>query len=222
VGYYVSYKLRGAINMLDLVIVRHGQSVADVEERMEGRADFPLTNLGKEQARKLAHWLKENTSFDYIISSPLKRASETAEIINKLFNIEITYDERLMEWNNGVLAGLLRSEAYVKYPIPEGGRKYFERINGGESIIDFRARAEDFTAELIDKYFVDKDDKRILIVAHGGIINMIFQSFLSLPIENDITISSGDTGVHRLRLIGDKRVVVSLNGNEHLKLIKDI
>ncbi|MGV8981610.1 histidine phosphatase family protein [Clostridium sp.] len=84
-------------------------------------------------------------------------------------------------------------------------------------MIDFRTRGEEFTAELIDKYFSEKDDKRILIVAHGGIINMILQSFLSLPIKNDINISSGDTGVHRLRLIGDKRVVVSLNGNEHLK-----
>ncbi|MGV8981611.1 histidine phosphatase family protein [Clostridium sp.] len=103
--------------MLDLIIVRHGQSVADIEERMEGRADFPLTNLGKEQAKKLAHWLKDNAPFDYIISSPLKRASETSEIINTICNVDITYDERLMEWNNGVLAGLLRSEAHEKYPI---------------------------------------------------------------------------------------------------------
>lgn len=202
--------------MLDLIIVRHGQSVADIEERIEGRADFPLTNLGKEQSEKLACWLKQNIIFDCIISSPLKRASETSEIISKICLKDITYDERLMEWNNGVIAGLLISEANIKYPIPDGGRKYFQRITGGESIIDFRARIEEFIAELLNKYACSKDDKKILIVTHGGAINMIFHSFLNLPIKNEVSICSGDTSVHILRAIGDKRNIISVNRNEHL------
>lgn len=203
--------------MLDLIIVRHGQSVADIEERHEGRADFPLTVLGRNQADKLAYWLKENLIFDYIISSPLKRASETSEIISSICCKEVNYDERLMEWNNGVLAGLLRIEAKEKYPIPKGGRKYFQRIPKGESEIDFRSRAEEFISELIDKYDSNEDYRKILIMSHGGMINMMIQSFLNLPIKNDIVISSGDTAVHMLRVTGDKRIIVSLNGSEHLK-----
>lgn len=204
--------------MLDLIIVRHGQSVADIEERMEGRADFPLTNLGKKQAEKLACWLKQNILFDYIISSPLKRASETSDIVSKICFKEVTYDERLMEWNNGLIAGLLKSEAHEKYPIPKGGRKYFQRIFEGESTIDFRTRAEEFIAEILDKYNSDKDDRRILIITHGGTANMIIHSFLNLPIKNDITICSDDTGVHILRAKGNERIIVCLNGKEHLKI----
>lgn len=203
--------------MLELIIVRHGQSVADIEKRHEGRADFPLTDKGREQARKLAHWLKQNKPFNYIITSPLKRASETASIISMICGGEITCDERLMEWNNGVLAGMLRIEAEEKYPLPKGGRKHFERIPNGESIIDFRARAEEFLSQLIDKSHSEKDDNKILIVSHGGMINMLLNSFLNHPIKNDITFCSGDTAVHILRIIEQKRIIVGLNGSEHLK-----
>jgi 2,3-bisphosphoglycerate-dependent phosphoglycerate mutase len=233
--------MMGSDFMLELIIARHGQSVADIEKRHEGRADFPLTNLGKEQAEKLAHWLKDKAAFDYIISSPLKRAAETSEIVSKTCGKEIFYDERLMEWNNGVLAGLLRSEAQEKYPIPEGGRKYFERIPEGESIIEFRARVEEFFAELLDRaesgsgsgsgngsgngnIVTDANestntnrDSRILIIAHGGTINMLFQSFLGLPVKNDIVICSGDTGVHVWRVNGGNRTIIMSNGNAHLR-----
>jgi 2,3-bisphosphoglycerate-dependent phosphoglycerate mutase len=221
--------------MLELIIARHGQSVADIEKRHEGRADFPLTDLGKEQAEKLAHWLKDKVTFDYIISSPLKRAAETSEIVSKTCGKEVFYDERLMEWNNGVLAGLLRSEAEEKYPIPEGGRKYFQRIPEGESIIDFRARVEEFFAELLDRTGSGSEsrsrsrsgsenrneningDSRILIIAHGGTIDMLFQSFLGLPVKNDIVNCSGDTGVHIWRVNGENRTIIMSNGNAHLR-----
>lgn len=202
--------------MLELIIARHGQSVADIEGRMEGRADFSLTNLGKEQGEKLAYWLKEKISFDYIIASPLKRTIETAEIISRICSKEVINDERIMEWNNGLLAGLHKSEANEKYPLPKGGKKYFQRLYEGESAIDFRARTEEFLAELIDKYAGDMEDRRILIITHGGTINMIIQSFLNMPIKNNIGICSGDTGIHILRVNGKDRIIVSLNGMEHL------
>ncbi len=77
--------------MLELIIVRHGQSVADIERRYEGRADFPLTDLGREQATKLASWLNQKYPPNFILSSPLKRTSETAEIISSEVNIEVKY-----------------------------------------------------------------------------------------------------------------------------------
>jgi len=164
--------------LIELVIIRHGQSIADIEGRHEGRADFALTELGEEQAKKAAIWLKDNFTFDLIISSPLKRASQTAEIISEEVNVKVTYDDALMEWNNGVLAGLLIEEANTKYPMPKGGRKYYHRIENGESMIEFRARAERFLSELLDSLNKYGESKRVLIVAHGGSISMLFQSLL--------------------------------------------
>lgn len=202
--------------MIELVVIRHGQSVADIEDRHEGRADFPLTDLGKEQAEKLAMWLKERYSFDMIIASPLKRAKETAEIISRKMNHSVIFNDNLMEWNNGVLAGLLREEARLKYPEPEGGRKYFQSVEKGESLIDFRSRAEYFLASLLHSIKDTEDKTTICIVAHGGIITMLYRSFLNLPIDTNVWLATGDTGVHMWRIQGDRKVIVYSNKQEHL------
>ena len=203
--------------MLELMIVRHGQSVADIENRYEGRADFPLTSLGYEQAVKLALWIKDKYPPDFIVSSPLKRTSETAEIISKEVNIEVKYDNDLMELDSGLLAGLLKSEADIKFPIPEGGRKAHEAIQGGESLIEFRARAERFWSKLISTHYKEETiNKRILIVSHGGMINMLFRCFLCLPMNDELFIRSGDTCVHLWKMIKERKIVEFMNYQEHL------
>lgn len=204
--------------MLELLIARHGQSLADVENRYEGRADFPLTDLGREQAARLASWIRQNYPPDVIVSSPLKRASETAQAIAKETRVDIAYDNDLMELDSGLLAGLLRSEADVKYPRPEGGRKAHEAILGGESLIDFRARAERFWSRLISTH--DGEDtvsKRILIVSHGGMISMLFRCFLCLPMNDAYALHTGDTCVHLWRIAKGTRSIEFANCKEHLR-----
>lgn len=202
--------------MIELLIVRHGQSVGDIENRFEGRADLPLTELGKNQADKLANWLSTRYKFDEIISSPLIRASETANIIGNKLNVKVSFDDRLLEYNKGVIDGLLKEEADKKYPLPEGGRKYYERIEKGESIIDLRARAEEFLAELLGNLKKDNSDKKLLIVSHGSLISQLITSFLKLPIDSKVHFSTGDTGVHSLKLYSNDRIVIKTNIQEHL------
>ncbi len=203
--------------MLELMIVRHGQSVADIENRYEGRVDFPLTNLGYEQAVKLALWIKLNYPPELIVSSPLKRTSETAEIIGKEVNIEVKYDNDLMELDTGLLAGLLKSEADLKFPKPEGGHKAHEAILGGESLIEFRTRAERFWSKLICTHYNEETIiKRILIVSHGGMINMLFRCFLCLPINDEFVIHTGDTCVHLWKISKGKKTIEFMNYQEHL------
>lgn len=202
--------------MIELIIVRHGQSVGDIEHRFEGRADLPLTHLGREQADKLANWLSTKYKFDKIVSSPLSRASETAQIIGNKLNLDISLDDRLMEYNKGVIDGLLKEEADKKYPIPEGGRKYYERIEKGESLIDLRARAEEFLAELVGTVKKDNVDKKLLIVSHGNLISQLLKSFLKLPMDSKVHFSTGDTGVHSLKIYNNDRIVITTNMQQHL------
>ena len=202
--------------MLEIIVVRHGQSVADIEKRFEGRADFSLTDLGVQQAKKLSIWIKNNYPPNYIISSPLKRASETAEIIGKKCIKEVEYDDDLMELNTGLLAGMLKAEANEKYPLPKGGHKPYEDILGGESLIEFRSRAEKFWSKLIFKFSKDTSDKRILIVSHGGMIDMLFRCFLNLPMNTNVGLCTGDTGVHIWKFNGDEKFIVVTNSLNHL------
>ncbi len=200
---------------MQLLIVRHGESTADLEDRLEGRADFPLTKRGCKQANLVAAWIKDNYKIDIILSSPLKRAAKTAEYISDATDTEIIFDKELMEWDNGLLAGLYRFEADEKFPLPKGGRKAHDEFAECESYINFRARAEMFWSEFIDKY-ENQENKIICIVSHGGMINMLFRSFMLLPINTDINLYTGDTGVHFWRLNGNEKIILFSNKQEHL------
>lgn len=201
---------------MEILVVRHGQSIADLEDRHEGRADFELTELGCRQARCVANWIKDNYEIDIILSSPLKRAARTAEFISEETGIDIIFDDELMEWNNGLLAGLLRSEAKVRFPLPEGGRNPHDEFAESESFINFRARAEMFWSKFLHKYGREEKNTRICIVSHGGMINMLFRSFMMLPVNTDSYISTGDTGVHLWKVDGNERRIIFLNKQEHL------
>lgn len=104
---------------MELLIIRHGQSEADLLGVHEGRADFPLTELGKEQAKRMAEYVAIHYPPDIILSSPLKRAQSTAFILQKTVACQLVEDSNLMEFNNGVLAGLSREVAAAKYPTAE-------------------------------------------------------------------------------------------------------
>ena len=204
---------------MEILLIRHGQSQADLEDRHEGRADFPLTELGVRQARAAAEWIKEHYPPDLIITSPLQRASKTAEIIGEAVQVPIQFDPALMEWNNGLLAGLLRSEAAQRFPLPEGGRKPHDTCAETESLIDFRARAETFWSEFTYTYVHPQCYERVALVSHGGMINMLFHSFLALPVVGDIVYSTGDTGIHLWSMTPRGRRVIFANRLEHLQRV---
>jgi 2,3-bisphosphoglycerate-dependent phosphoglycerate mutase len=88
---------------MKIFLVRHGQSLANKERKHQGREDewrnTPLSNSGKNQAKRVAERLKDE-KFNLIYSSPLKRAKQTAEIINKFHNKKIVFDERLKEMHD--------------------------------------------------------------------------------------------------------------------------
>jgi len=197
---------------MELLVIRHGQSEADIINCHEGRADFSLTETGIKQALLLAEWIKGKYPPDFILSSPLKRAGQTAEIVAKKVDKNVLYYEELMEFNNGLLAGLSFEEADIKYPKPKIRRpheKYYEQ----ESLIEFRARAETILSKIISEY---PADKRIMIVSHGGMINMLFRSFLNLPMNTDISLSTSDTGVHFWKLENEVKQIIFSNRTEHL------
>jgi len=199
---------------MNLLVIRHGQSEADILEVMEGRADFNLTDLGKKQALLMADWIAQNYKVDKIFSSPLKRASQTATILSERIGIEIIYDDDLMEWQNGIIAGMPYEEARVKYPKPEP--KYSHTaVYKQESDIHFRMRAETILSKII---YENPIDSTIAVFSHGGLINQLFNSFLRLPItSNNVYTHCGDTGIHEWRTDGNNRGIIHVNLQKHLE-----
>ncbi|WP_077620642.1 histidine phosphatase family protein [Bacillus sinesaloumensis] len=198
---------------MELLVIRHGQSEADLLGVHEGRADFPLTELGVLQANKMATFVAENFPPNLILSSPLKRANRTAEILQEAIGCELLLEHDLMEFNNGVLAGVSREEASIKYPLPKNGRPVHEAIQDGESELEFRFRAERVFQKNIFDY---QDYQRVAIVSHGGLISNLIKSFLSQANNKEYAFITGDTGIHLLEIKNNLRIIRFLNKQEHL------
>lgn len=195
-------------------MIRHGESEADILNVHEGRADFSVTEKGIHQVTKMATYVAENYPPELILTSPLKRAKRTAEILKEKVDCPLLELNDLMEYNNGVLAGLDRKEAKRKYPLPKGGRPIHVPIQAGESQLDFRYRVEKFYFKLIHEY---KEKHRIAIVSHGGFISNFFKSMLQLPITTNVSFPTGDTGIHLIEINKDNdKIIKFMNNQSHL------
>lgn len=198
---------------MELLIIRHGQSEADLLGVHEGRADFPLTKLGELQASIMAAYVAEHLPPDIILASPLLRAKGTAEILQKFVGCNLLFETDLMEFNNGVLAGLSKEVARVKYPLPLAGRPIHIPIEQGESELEFRFRAEMIFHRILHDY---QSYNRVAIVSHGGLISQFIKAFLMQPNVSGFGFATGDTGMHLLEIKEKLRVVRFLNKQEHL------
>lgn len=169
---------------MKILITRHGQTDWNVLGKIQGQTDIELNDNGRQQAKETGELIK-NENIDIIITSPLKRAKETAKIINENFNVTIIEDNRLMERNFGKSEGLTKDDRRkLKEINPEVNDvwNYNKNIdfNGMETMQDFCNRIYKFLDEIINKY----RDKNILIVTHGGVSVPIKCYFMKYPLEN--------------------------------------
>ena len=101
--------------MTHLVLIRHGETDWNVEGRYQGQADPPLNAHGVAQSKELAEHL-EIYGLDFLYSSPLKRAAQTAQIVSERLRIPLYFDSRLMEIHQGDWQTRLRAEINELYP----------------------------------------------------------------------------------------------------------
>ena len=146
---------------MNILITRHGQTEWNVLKKVQGRADISLNETGISQALETKKNL-DDKQIDLIICSPLKRAKETAEIINKDRNIPIIYDDRIAERDFGEFEGTNVQD----FDFP-GFWNYYknEKYQRAENVQDFFQRIYKFLDDIIEKY----KDKNVLIVSHGGV-----------------------------------------------------
>lgn len=203
-------------------LLRHGQSVGNLEGFNQGQKDFPLTATGKSQARALARrWKKEGLVFDCIISSPLQRARETAEIIAPYLNCPVEFDPDWMERDNGLLSGLRPEDAFEIYPQPNFIHPY-QAIGGtGESQWELYIRAARAVQTILKR-----QPGCYLIISHGGLLNMAMYAILGLTPQANFSgprFRFGNTAFARLVYQPERHrwIVLSLNDSAHWKTGED-
>lgn len=149
-----------------IYLIRHGM---DDERYVGGHSNASLTKDGIKQIEETSSFIKKYLRVDKIITSDIKRAVETAEIISRDLNLEIIQDKSLRELDKGLLTGKLKEELTEEESSNLSTKDVNEKIIGGESMMDLYNRV----LKLIDSgYFDDKDN--YLIVTHRGFLNMLY------------------------------------------------
>jgi 2,3-bisphosphoglycerate-dependent phosphoglycerate mutase len=206
------------MNDYHIILLRHGESVGNAQGYHQGQADFPLTELGRQQTELLAQrWFTEEVVFDVVLSSPLQRARETVEILTKKLDLTVHFDPLWIERNNGVLAGLPEEEARERYPEPEFIHPYQPIGETGESQWELYLRGGQALQSLIHL-------QCYLVVSHGGILNMVMYAILGIiPHANfhGPRFRFGNTAFATLTYYpqSHKWFVMGINDQSHLKAI---
>ena len=165
--------------MNNLILLRHGQSQWNLENRFTGWTDVPLTEKGIEEAKYSGKlMLRNKIKIDLIFSSVLERANKTAEIAVKEMNLSqfwknnqliMERDKNLNERDYGELVGLNKEETAKKFgekQVHIWRRSYNINPPGGESLEDVVERVKPYFNEMIEPQI--KNGKNVLIVAHGN------------------------------------------------------
>lgn len=159
-----------------ITLLRHGESQGNFEGRHQGQADFPLTPRGRQQSLALLErWKSETKEFNLVVSSPLARARETAEIIASGLQVPLVLDPLWMERDNGLMAGLSEDEVRDTLPQPPFVYPYLPIGETGESQWELYLRAGKAVQSLFSR-----PPGKCLIVSHGGILNMFFYAILGI------------------------------------------
>ena len=159
---------------MELLFVRHGQSMANLSDRLQGWGDSPLSPEGEREAALLGQYMK-TVPFQALYASPLRRAMQTAGAITAATGVPPLPRPGLKEMRIGSLEGLTIPEVEARWPGLMGrwmSGNPSVRLPGGESLAAFYARITRALEAVLSRH--EGSDNRIVIVAHGGAINAMF------------------------------------------------
>jgi glucosyl-3-phosphoglycerate phosphatase len=166
------------VTLRRLVLWRHGETDYNATGRMQGHLDSLLTQVGMNQAR-FAVPVLARFSPDLVVSSDLRRATDTATVFTNATGVPLRIDKRLRETNLGIWQGMTGAEVDEQWP---GGRQNWQTDPtwsppGGESRVEVAARAYEVVADL------DHGEvSTVLLCAHGGLASALTGHLLELPV----------------------------------------
>ncbi|MEI9950844.1 MAG: histidine phosphatase family protein [Pseudomonadota bacterium] len=188
---------------MEIMLLRHGESEGNAQGRMQGRRDYPLSALGREQAARAAAFIAASgLALNAVYSSPLKRAFETASIVAAMgVRPAALVDEDLPEIGAGSLEGL--NEAEIRAAHPEFMHRPLSETGdfaayGGESNADVQARLTRLMARLEARHRLAEE--RVLLVGHGGFHYQLVKALLCDPIPRVCILKFGNCTVSLLRM----------------------
>ena len=174
---------------MKLILIRHGETHWNDERRVQGGdSDIELNDTGLEQARKLAAFL-ENEPVAAILSSPLRRARDTAEVIASHHRLPVEVDQGLRELKVGELEGMSVSNLNTTFSQflmqwwQDGGST---KLPKGESLVELQQRAWKAVERLLEKHKTNPEHNEgntVVVVSHYFVTLAIILKALNLPLD---------------------------------------
>lgn len=192
---------------MKVLFVRHGESLDDVENRYGGWADFPLTEKGESQLRNTAQAIGSlGVDFEIILTSPLKRALRSAEVLSEVLDLPIETLEYVKERNTyGLLSGMEKSAAGNKYPDQVKNLEDGKYVDGSERSEDLSNRVKK-SLQMIEERAARTN---LIVLTHGNYLKSLFEDVMNRKL-----LKKEDGGFVLMDLEGGNLVPVSSKGIE--------
>jgi 2,3-bisphosphoglycerate-dependent phosphoglycerate mutase len=184
--------------MTELVLIRHGETDMNRELRFQGQVDVALNATGLEQARRLAARMTGEKA-DALYASDLRRAQQTAHPIGGQLALPAVAEAGLREQNFGRVDGMRVDDIKQQHPEAWEGWLRFEQdycMPEGESTRQFHARVMESIYRLVALH----PQQTVVIVTHGGVLDMIYRTARSLGLDGPRQSEIPNAGVNRIRV----------------------
>jgi phosphoserine phosphatase len=201
--------------MVEIILVRHGETAWNAGETFRGKKDVPLNGTGLEQARLLGEYLRDE-KIDVIYSSPLSRAVKTAEAVAAPHGLTVSAVNNLSDMDFGEWEGLTLAEVQECYE--EVYRDWMDtpeqvKIPGGETLQDVEDRAMPFLQEAVARL----GEGTLVFVSHRVVLKVIICNLLCLGNTGFFNVKLDNAAVTRFVFDGRRAVLTSHNDTSFLK-----
>ena len=206
---------------MELLFIRHAESLGNAQHIMQGHADFVLSETGHKQAQVLADYLltcvPEARQVDHIYCSPLKRTQQTlAPFLKQSQGPTPHYDTDLIEVDSGIFSGMTWEQAGQQYPEDQArfqASRDWGSVPGGESKQALWQRAKAWIHKVLEMH----TDQRLVVMSHGGFIRAALSTLASVPPEAPVFVCIDNTSLSLAGLKGQRAYIRYVNDTRHLK-----
>ena len=197
-----------------IIALRHGETTWNVDTRIQGHLNIPLSPIGRWQAEQLAQALSDEP-LAAIYASDLARAWETAEYVARLQNLSVIEEIGLRERGFGDFEG--KTFAEIAALLPEQSLRWRKRDPyfapaGGETLVALRTRVLEAAARLAAQH----PGEQIALVAHGGVMDVLYRAATRQEIQAPRTWDLGNAAINRLLWTPEGFTVVGWADTQHL------
>ena len=201
--------------MVRIILARHGHVDWLAPERFRGRAELPLSDLGRRQAQAVARYIAATWKPDAVYTSPLGRCRETGAEIAAPFRLELRPIEGLADIDYGEWQGLTRDEAQERWPDETElwfRTPHIAAIPGGETLAGLLSRTSAALRDILWRH----PDQTVVLVGHDSVNRVLLLFALEAPLSRYWHLRQEPCAVNELFFDNDSFIIGSINQTQHL------